>query len=652
MNRFTSSALYLLIAAAATLLSACTPRFYEDNGLALGLSMNNNSSSAAVLSATISADKPIYFSDVETGGYDDGSGGLVPVLGGLAVNANLGLNDSDDLAGSLGAWAASVTPTVAGASPSVGGTAYDAVTDAVVTVSASVTTSPGDAATSCTSLTPLSLVGCLTSGFTFLLSQISTSGSFQIRAYPTSTPSSTLDSNGLTAKRFIVRQISDTSSAAAATDWDVNQQFSIGGTVQYGDDYYFSARNSASVNKLFRSDLNGVEDFSNTRNNVNLDDVVDGSSDVVVWQNDLYFVAYNSNGVQKIFTYDGTTVTQLSNISGNQNTSDIPASLYATSSYLYFTATNTAGGSKLFSYDGAVINQVSNTRKNNALSDGIVTLATDSSGNILFQAINANGHTKLFRLAANQSAITELYDTVNNESASDGPQYVTIMSGNVYYQAANPNGRSKLYKNEQQLGNTSGNLNTADTPVPSTDDEVAFVTWNGWMYFSAYNSNAKQKLYRTDGTSIEQVTNTSGNQNTHDSINHLAVAGSYLYFTANNANGVGKLFRYDGTTVTQYSNTVANQSADDLIMSAASAGGKFYFVAGDAASDSKLFVATDDGVFQLTDLNAGDIDFEGDNYSPKLKAVGNIVFFFAATDPLTDVVKLFIACDTADSGCQ
>lgn len=170
------------------------------------------------------------------------------------------------------------------------------------------------------------------------------------------------------------------------------------------------------------------------------------------------------------------------------------------------------------------------------------------------------------------------------------------------------------------------------------------VTLNGKMYFVAGNSHSVQKLFVTDGTSIQQLTNTTHNQSTSDDPIYLTVFNNKVYFIATDETGFARLFVTDGVSTTKVSNTSGTGAAGDF------SGGVIGVVFKPTVVNNKLFISllntslvrkiysvnTAGTLSQVSDIRGSGVS-DNPNYFSSLG--GNLYFSAANTGNYRKVYK-------------
>jgi hypothetical protein len=142
------------------------------------------------------------------------------------------------------------------------------------------------------------------------------------------------------------------------------------------------------------------------------------------------------------------------------------------------------------------------------------------------------------------------------------------------------------------------------------------------LFFYALNPERAWKLYASDGITVKQVSNTSGDASKPDvkdpspcsnDRERGIVIGDRFVFSALNAHGARKLYASDGETSWQISNTRENETQDDapdfhewswgLKEEAPRTSGHAVFVALNKAGVKKLYVTDGHTVSALGDMN-------------------------------------------------
>jgi len=186
-----------------------------------------------------------------------------------------------------------------------------------------------------------------------------------------------------------------------------------------------------------------------------------------------------------------------------------------------------------------------------------------------------------------------------------------------------------------QVSNLNGD-GADDFLLGSSYEALAFA---GRLYFVANDASGTPRLLRTDGLTIEQVSEQTAGGGT------MWVYREELLFAAGDATGKSKLFRYRGGEISQVSNTAGDSAADFVWVSALIYGDRFYFVALNESATAKLYAYDGDGVSQV----ASTTDREDLSDAPILLTTADGQLLFGAHNP-DGGWKLFSLCDAA-AGC-
>lgn len=121
--------------------------------------------------------------------------------------------------------------------------------------------------------------------------------------------------------------------------------------------------------------------------------------------------------------------------------------------------------------------------------------------------------------------------------------------------------------NECRVVSTDVTIN-ATLPDSYINSQAGVAVIGNYAYFSGYsNSTGLQKLYRTDGASMERVSNTNPGA---DDVSWLPAGATaidgYVYFGSRNSSGHAKLYRFNPirNSVEQISNINSNNNDFDL----------------------------------------------------------------------------------------
>lgn len=195
-----------------------------------------------------------------------------------------------------------------------------------------------------------------------------------------------------------IKQVSDHLNGADEGIWEM---------VAWNNALYMNAdaADAPGNQKLYRYDGTNFEQISDM--NAGGDD---GINALVPYRGKLYFFALDINGNAKLHSYDGSSIVQVSNI--NPGGWDVTNFLRVYGDNLYFVAYGADQVStKLMKYDGVKITQMSDIRPEDddsvRLFGGVSFSRTAIIKNALFfQAFDANGKLKIFRLCDVSQACT------------------------------------------------------------------------------------------------------------------------------------------------------------------------------------------------------------------------------------------------------
>lgn len=163
------------------------------------------------------------------------------------------------------------------------------------------------------------------------------------------------------------------------------------------------------------------------------------------------------------------------------------------------------------------------------------------------------------------------------------------------------------------------------------------IEFGGSIYYVANNSSNVAKIFKLTGTTLQEFSNTKGNQTLSDSPTIVGEFNSELYFNALNSSGVYKLFKTDGTTITQVSNIIGNQASADTVARFTVYNGKAYFAASMSSTVRKLYSLNTNGVItQVSNTSGSNAVSDVPNY---MMVWQNKLYFSAAT--AAGIFKLF-----------
>lgn len=262
----------------------------------------------------------------------------------------------------------------------------------------------------------------------------------------------------------------------------------------------------------------------------------------------------------------------------------------------------------------------------NALTFSVTSTSSDLVG-LDESTLEVNGLT--LTIPVNRYAIKQIVNKVPGTSETmNSPK---IFNGELYFSSTNSLGRSKLFKitaSDQviQISNTAGNQNTHDNMW------FNLVEFNNKLYFSSANSSNQPKLFSVDTNgNVTQETNTSGNQATQDNIGDIVVCNDEMYFSAHNLNNQSKLFKIDSdNNITQLSNTMNDQNVSDQIQRITCFSNEVYFHS-ETSLGLKNFKVNNAGVIsQVSDTNPSGSDGMNKHF-----VHGQYLYFVSNTpDPL------------------
>jgi len=293
---------------------------------------------------------------------------------------------------------------------------------------------------------------------------------------------------------------------------------------------------------------------------------ISGDSGGVVSTTNYVYWVHTSGTNQKLYRMDKATETpaQAVNLLGD-TTNDQIILLGAIGDVVFFRGDVGGGVLKLYSVTEAlVITLLSNTRNNVASSDNIAqilpihnrdTILSNNgsltlNNNIYFQANNANGVAKMFRVNGS-GTIVQVTNTTGNQTTADfSTTQVIVFNGAIFSVQNNASAVTKLFK-----------ITTADVVTQIGDHRNSSVTTDNitlrrananFMYYTANNLNGVLKLFRVNTSDVPaMVVNMTGNQATSDSYNSVANGqaifnGSYYFFASTDSTtNLAKLYKVD-----------------------------------------------------------------------------------------------------------
>ena len=343
----------------------------------------------------------------------------------------------------------------------------------------------------------------------------------------------------------------------------------------------------------------------------------------------VYFVNASSGHVDYV---SGTTITQISNTSSGGN--DKSSSLLVSGANLYFSAFDSSSYEHLYVYNGTTVTQISNT---NPGGDDLTTVLGVSGSNVYFSAANSDGFTHLYTY--NGSSVTKLSQPTQKLTGEDiyysvpitinGKLYLDAITGEnpySYYNSWTNNdkfARDHLFSFDgttlSQLSNTSGGI---------TDEIGGNITpINNMPYFSAANPAGDFDLYDFDGTTVNRLTTS----NFPEGISSPASLGSDVCFGAAPTTSSSHMYCWNGTTTTQITNTSGGGS--DLVSYSIpngnyvyffNFGAKLYLVAQDSSFKNHLYSYNGTTLTQVSNTSSG-----GNDNVVELAAVGANLYFIA-----------------------
>lgn len=369
---------------------------------------------------------------------------------------------------------------------------------------------------------------------------------------------------------------------------------------------------ATGTSNTISSGVYAVRQISNTTNNSTVSDALAGTP--VLYNGAIYFVAFDSNGYARLFNYDGTNVNQPFQMNATANDVNGGSGLVVYNGKLYFSGFPASGtNQKLFSYDGTTYTELSNT--DTSASDAI-TFGPVCNGELYFIAEDPSAFTRIYSYDSTVPAVYQKTSTASPDAPSD----LTASGNTLYYSATNTNGATKLMQqacvgpatasSETEISNTTGNL--------SSNDSVNSITPVGNnIYFVAQNNSAQSKVFQYNGSAVTQISNTAAGS---DVPTNLTAYNGNLYFSANNSSGMAKLYVYNGSTVNQISNTTGSATVTDAPGNLYVYNGVLYFTAADSGAHVRLWSLNGSTVTQITQIHASASDGPGNltGYNGKL----------------------------------
>lgn len=399
----------------------------------------------------------------------------------------------------------------------------------------------------------------------------------------------------------------------------------------------------------------------------------------------LYFSAENGQTGDELWTSDGTTAgtLQLKNIAGSGGSSE-PESFFRLGDVVLFSAETPANGRELWRTDGSeagtqlVQDILPGSNDGVDLNDAVVF-----NGALYFAARDGVTGEELWRSDGTTAGTTRVAD-ISSGAGDSRPDAFAVFDRHLYFGAEggsggelwrtdgtaagtervtdiNPNGGS-FPSNINVLGDSllffardgstgkelwrsdddpaSGASRVADID-PGADDATPGVAcgpgfkplvFEGDLYFNANDGDNGVELWRSDGTSVQRITdiNSSGNSLPCEP----TVADGTLYFVAQDDNFNEDLYRLD-TAAAATAVVQVNTNSSDILPSALTAlNGDVYFsarVEGGQFNDELW--RTDGlggGITKVAEINPGD-----DGSQPRGMIENDGTLFFGANDGAT-----------------
>lgn len=447
-----------------------------------------------------------------------------------------------------------------------------------------------------------------------------------------------VQSNTLPVSSFKVRQISDTRNSATISD-------SISQTYIFDSKLYFNATNSSGQgNRLFQIDPMTQEVrqiFSNFVINARPFTIGTISGKMMFWGS-------NASGGIKLFSFDGTSIVQVSNSTADQTRNDTYYGDYWPVSYggnLYFLCRGPSFAvARVCRYNGTTLQILTNSVGTHDIdpNDQSLSLIGDkiyfsgtSLGNyylfnydIALDAYNRLNSVNIGTIGFNQirGPIAGKYYTNTNTDFSlvettDFTSFTIVANTN----AAGPDNAFFLGSINRINGNSISNSIV-----------------NNQVLFNSQIANSIYKCFSYDGTDVRLLFNNLGNgisePCTGEIFNNIA------YLTATNSVGASKLFKFDGTTLTQISNTTGTETTNDSPTILGFFDNKLYFRSNNASLQTKLYMYDGTHVVQLSNTNPS-----GNDNPQLLEKIDN--FFYFTSNNSNGVQKFFRFCSTSQISC-
>jgi len=167
-----------------------------------------------------------------------------------------------------------------------------------------------------------------------------------------------------------------------------------------------------------------------------------------------------------------------------------------------------------------------------------------------------------------------------------------------------------------------------------------------WLYFSANDGSSGAELWRTNGSTAENVLDINSGSNA-SSPNGFSALGDWLYFSANDGSSGAELWRTNGSTTERVADI--NSGAGDSAPSGFAAfGSALYFSADDGVSGTELWRTDGTITERVADINAGG----SSSFPGELTQLGSYLYFRADDTThgqelwRTDGVTTELAADT------
>jgi hypothetical protein len=323
-----------------------------------------------------------------------------------------------------------------------------------------------------------------------------------------------------------------------------------------GAKLYFTAFNSMSRTKLYSYDgavvAQAIQELGPGFD--------EGVTNYIISGDKLYFLGMNPSFEYKMYSYDGARLVQVSNGIGDNSAPDtniLEGAAYA--GEVYFTVA-TSHSYKVTKYDGTFLTEVSNTTTQESRTDGATNYLV-CGNKLFFEAYDSAFAYKLFAYdgqSVEQKSVEQISNTTGDPSASDVDGYEKVCMGDILYFVANKVDATppslKLFSYDGAKVTQITNVSGSDSVTDALDDLMAI---NGVLFFTA-----RGKVFSYDGSQLHAI---SDMQVTKEGGEGIVGYDQGVYFEAfaPGSSSVKKLFVFDGSSVVQVSNTSGSASVSD-----------------------------------------------------------------------------------------